>query len=149
MPIELMTLAMLASAGVSAAGSIYGGIAAKRTGELNAFSTKTESILAKAQGIQQANMRNTAFKEAMSAADAAFYAAGRDIDPSVEAFKRKEQKVFGEDISDLNLMTRLNELKLRQQGATERRVGKEAFIGSLLKATATGLSAYSDYRDTR
>jgi hypothetical protein len=85
----------------------------------------------------------------MSAADAAFYAAGRDIDPSVEAFKRKEQKVFGEDISDLNLMTRLNELKLKQQGATERRVGKEAFIGSLLKATSTGLSAYSDYRDTR
>jgi hypothetical protein len=77
MAIELITLAMLASAGVSAAGSIYGGISAKRTGELNAFSTKTESILAKAQGVQQANMRNTAFKEAMSAADAIFYAAGR------------------------------------------------------------------------
>ena len=148
MAIELITLAMLASAGVSAAGSIYGGISAKRTGVLNAFSTKTESILAKAQGVQQANMRNTAFKEAMSAADAIFYAAGRDIDPSVEAFKRKEQKVFGEDISDLNLMTRLSELKLRQQGATERRVGKEAFIGSLIKATSTGLTAYSDYKDT-
>lgn len=143
------TLMMLASAGVSAAGSIFGGISAQQTGELNAFSMKTESILAKAQGVQQANMRNTAFKEAMSAADAAFYAAGRDIDPSIEAFKAKEQKVFGEDISDLALMTRLNELKLRQQGAAERRMGREALIGSLLKATSTGLTAYSDYRDTR
>lgn len=140
----------LISAGISAIGAISAGAAAKRTSELKAFNIETESVLSRTQALQQSRIRNNELKEALATADAFFMGvAGRDIsDPSIQAFRKKEMETTGDDISDIEMMSRLNQLKFKTEALAERRRGREAYRASLFKAASTMASAYADYQDT-
>lgn len=146
---EPATMMLLASAS-QAVGTLISGISAKNTAALNAFNIKTESILARAQAIQQSTLRNDQLKEAMATADALFMGAmGRDIsDPSFQAMKRKELETTGEDISDIEMMSRLNQLKYKAEASAMKRKGRETLLASVLSAAGTAGSGYADYRDT-
>ena len=140
----------LISAGVSAMGAISVGAAAKKTSELTAFNIETESDLSRTQALQQSRIRNNEFKEALATADAFFMGvAGRDIsDRSIEAYKRKELETTGDDISDIEMMSRLNQLKFKTEAFAERRRGREFYRASLFRAATTVASGYADYQDT-
>lgn len=141
---------MAISSGVSAIGTLAAGIGAKKTAELQAFNIQTESILSRAQAIQQSRLRNEELKEAFATADAFFMGvAGRDIsDPSIQAMKRREMETTGEDISDIEMMSRLNQLKYKTEALATKRRGRQSLISSIFKAGTTAATAYYDYKDT-
>lgn len=132
-------------------GQLMAGRGAKEAAELNAFNMESESLLVKAQGVDQANRIADEFKQTMSSANAFFMgAAGRDVsDPSFQAYKKREMYVLGKDISDISMMTTLNQLKLKQQQADERRRGREAMTQSYLGAGRTLLKFGMDYQDLK
>lgn len=140
---------MAIAGGVSAAGTLAGGIGAKKTGELQTFNIETESILSRTQALQQSRLRNDQLKEALASAETFFMGvAGRDIsDPSIQAMKRKEMETTGEDISDIEMMSRLNQLKYKTEGLAAKGRGRDSLIASIIKAGSTAASTYYDYKD--
>lgn len=145
-PITLAT-ALLISTGVSVAGTIAGGIGARREGELTAFNVETDKKLNQAQAAQAAQARREEYDLATASNIAAFSAAGRDIgqDRSVEAFLRKQEEIVGRDIGRMQTQTRQEDLRSMQIAAGERRKGRQALVASLFDAAATGARGYSAY----
>ncbi len=148
---EPMTMMLVASSILKAGSSIFGGISQRKINELNAFNIETESVMVKAQGAEQANMRHQQFKESISASNALFAGAfGRDSsDMSVKAFMEKERKTVGQDVKSINVMTRLNELKLKVDAAGERRAGRQAQTAGFINGATSLLSGYNAYADTK
>jgi len=139
---------MAIAGGVQTVGTILGGIGAQKTAQLRSFDIKTESILSRTQALQQSRIRNDQTKEALSVVQGVFAAAGRDEDGSTKAFREKELEVSGEDISDIEVMSFLNQLKYKGDAAATRRKGRESLFASILKAGSTAASTYSDFKDT-
>lgn len=143
---EPMTMMAIAG-GISAFGSIIGGISAERTSRLNAFNTKTESIIARAQAIEQTNLRNEELQEALSVSNALFMGAyGRD-DRSMEAFQKREKRVSAEDVSSIEMMSYLNQLKAKGEAAGIKRKGRESLFAGIIEGASTGLQTYASYTD--
>jgi len=142
-PVTIMAIA----GGVQTVGTILGGIGAQKASQLKSFDIKTESILSRTQALQQSRIRNNQTKEALSVVQGVFAAAGRDVDPSTKAFRKKELEVSGEDISDIEVMSFLNQLKYKSDAAATRRKGRESLFASILKAGSTAASTYSDFKD--
>lgn len=141
---------MLIATAVSAAGQLAAGAGARQSAQLNAYNIETQSILNKAQAIEESNIRYEDFRSAMSSANAFLTgASGRDVDPSVIAFQKKEQSVMGKDISSIASMARMKELKYRQESLAELSAGRAAMASAAIGATSSLLSAYADYRDAR
>jgi hypothetical protein len=145
------TIMMFASAGLGAFGQIMGGKNQKFAAEMDAYNAETEAILVRAQGIEQGNLLAEEFKETMSSANALFMGAmGRDLsDRSLEAYKNKEMYTLGKDIDNTSLMSSLEELKLKQQAASDRLRGKNAMMSATIGATRTLLKAGLDYGDVK
>jgi hypothetical protein len=145
------TLALMAgSTALGIGGQIIGARGQKDAAELNAFNIETESLLVKAQGLDQGNRLRQSFKETMASAEAIFAAFGRDAsDPSVQAYKKKEMYTLGKDISDISMMTTLNQLKLKQQASDERLRGKQAMTAGYLGAGRSLLKFGMDYQDLK
>ena len=141
--------ALLISGGLQAAGMLTGGIAAKNTAKLNAFNIETESVMQKAEGVQQSNLRQLQFEDEMSTANAFFSAAGRDVDRSVQAYMDKRKEVAGSDVGDIATMGNLARLTKMMEAQSTRRAGQEQFIGSLLRAGSTAANTYFDWKDTQ
>ena len=138
---------MAIAGGVQTAGTVLGGIGGQKTAQLKSFDIKTESILSRTQALQQSRIRDDQTKEALSVVQGVFAAAGRDVDGSTEAFRKKEIDVSGEDISNIEVMSFLNQLKYKGDAAATRRKGRESLFASILKAGSTAASTYSDYKD--
>jgi len=129
--------------------AIEEGKAEKETRDLNSFNIKTDAVMSRAQAMQQTNLRFKEFKEAMAVSDTFFGAvSGRIEDASVRAFKSAELETTGEDISDVELMSRLNQLKLESEAITERRLGKDALRAGYTRAAMIGLQTAIDISDT-
>jgi hypothetical protein len=146
-----ITLALMAgSTLLSVGGQIIAGKGAKDAAALNAYNIETESLLVKAQGVDQGNRIRESFKETMASANATFAAFGRDVsDPSAQAYRKKEMYTLGKDISDISMMTTLNQLKLKQQAIDERIRGKEAMTRAYLGSAKTLLKFGMDYQDLK
>jgi len=142
---------MAIATGAQAVGTLIGGIAAKRTADLQAFNIKTESILSRAQAMQQTRLRYNELKEALSAADTFFMGvANRDIsDASIRAMKEKDIEVSSEDISDIEAMSRLTQLKYRTEALATRRKGRESLLASIITAGSTAAQGYQDFTDAQ
>lgn len=146
-----ITLALMAgSTLLGVGGQLIAGKGAKDAAELNAYNIETESVLVRAQGLDQGNRLRESFKETMASSEAIFAAFGRDVsDPSMQAYKKKEMYILGKDISDVSMMTTLNQLKLKQQAVDERIRGKQAMTAAYLGAAKTLIKFGSDYQDLK
>ena len=138
---------MLAAAGVQAAGQIAGGIGAKKSADLNAFSTETESIMMQVEAGQRAAARMEEYKMASSTNTAIFAAQGRDIgaDRSVKAFMDRQREIAGRDIGRMATQSNMERLQMQQKAAAIRSEGRAALASSLISATSGLLSAGSKY----
>lgn len=141
---------MLISAGISAIGSIMGGIGAKQTAELNAFNMKTESIMNEGIAIQRANARKEEY-DLLTSANIAALGVTRDIgaDRSVKAILEADKERLGRDISTIETQRRLGVLQAQQAAAGERRRGQQALISSLFDAAGTMAEAAYKYGQVR
>ena len=141
------TMLMAIGQGVSAVGTLLGGIGAQRQAQLDAFNVGTEAILARTQAIQQTLRRNEQLKEAIDSFDAYYMSVlGREETADIRAFERKEEETTGDDISDIEMMDRLNQLKYKGEAAGIRRKGHESLISAVIQAGSTALGAYADYK---
>jgi len=140
---------MLAIAGgLKAAGQLFGAIGQSQYAELKAFNLGTEKILAKAQGIQSARLRNEAFKEAKAINDTIFLSGSDKLTTSQEAFYKGQKEKTGDDVSNINLMTFMNQLKYTQEIQSEKTRARTTLLADVLAAGSSGLQAYADYKDT-
>ena len=138
---------MLASSGVSAAGSLMGGMAQKNAAELNAFNIKTEKELGKAQALQQHNDRLEVYRSNLSSNIASFAAQGRDVaaDRSVGAFLDRQQEIATDDTARSDFMAMMEGYKLDSQAAAVRAEGRAALTSGVMGAFTTlagGLNQY-------
>jgi len=141
----------LVASGVSAAGRLSAGIAAREEAKLNAFQMETQKKENKVAAFQQARARREEYDLATSANIAAFAAQGRDIgaDRSVEAFLERQREVVGEDIGRIARQVRSENLRADMMAMAERRRGRNAFYSSLFSAVGTMGQGIAEYGRTR
>lgn len=139
----------LASGAMSIIGQISAAKAREEEGKLRAFNLGTEKVLAKAQGIQSARLRNEAFKEAKAINDTIFLSRSDEITTSQEAFYRGQKEKTGEDVSNINLMTFMNQLKYTQEISAEKRKARTSLLAGVLSAGTTAFDTYSKYQDVK
>lgn len=141
----------LVASGVSAAGRLSAGIAAREEAKLNAFQMETQKKENKVAAFQQARARREEYDLATSANIAAFAAQGRDIgaDRSVEAFLERQKEIVGEDIGRIARQVRSENLRADMMAMAERRRGRNAFYSSLFSAVGTMGQGIAEYGRTR
>ena len=142
---------MLGSQGVSALGSIMGGMAQKKAAELNAFNIETEKELGKAQALQRHNDRLEIYRSNLSSNIASFAAQGRDVgaDRSVGAFLDRQQEIATDDTARSDFMAMMEGYKADSQAAavrTEGRAARNAGIISAFTTLAGGLNEYNQVK---
>lgn len=145
---EPATAYLLATA-ASAVGSVIGGISGAAVKRLEAFGVETERKLAKAQATQATISLRSEMKSALKSADALYSAFGRDIgdeDRSRAAKRKADYEVVGDDMSDIAMMARINDIALRQRKAATIRQGKDKLVSSLLQAATTAGTGYHEYK---
>jgi hypothetical protein len=142
---------MLAAAGVQAGGSVLGGIGAKQSADLNAFSTKTESIMMQVEASQRAAARMEEYKLASATNTATFAAQGRDIsaDQSVRAFMERQREIVNQDTSRMATQSNTQRIQMAQKAAAIRSEGRSAMASSLISATSGLLSAGYKYSQVK
>ncbi len=138
---------MLGSQGVSALGSIMGGMAQKSAAELNAFNIETEKELGKAQALQQHNNRLEVYRSNLSSNIASFAAQGRDVgaDRSVAAFLDRQQEIATDDTANSDFMAMMQGMKADSQAAAVRAEGRAALSAGIINGFTTlagGLNQY-------
>ena len=132
--------------GISAVGTILGGIGAKKESELNAFNLGTEKVLNSARADEMALARKQEY-ELATATNIATQSKGTDLSSrSVEAFLKAQKEMFGKDIKSIQNNTFRENLKITAQQAGERRRGKTALISSLFSAGTTAAETYVGYQ---
>lgn len=134
-----ITLLMLGGTAISAAGQIYGGMAAKSASELNAYQMETDKKFNQAQAMQAAQARREEYDLATASNIASFAAAGRDIaqDRSVEAFLKRQEEILGKDLGRIQNQTNWEDVKSDMAAMAERRRGRNALTASLFQAAGT------------
>ena len=139
----------LASGAFSIIGQLGAAQARAEEAKLRAFNLETEKIMAKAQGIQSARLRNEAFKEAKAINDTLFLSRSDELTTSQEAFYRKQKEKTGEDVSNINLMTFMNQLKYTQEVSAEKRKVRPSLLAGVLSAGTAAFDTYSKYQDVK
>ena len=130
---------ILGLSAVSAAGTIYGGVAGEKSSELNAYQMETDKKFNQAQAMQAAQARREEYDLATASNIASFAAAGRDIaqDRSVEAFLKRQEEILGKDLSRIQNQTNWEDVKSDMAAMAERRRGRNALTASLFQAAGT------------
>jgi len=136
----------LVSQGISAAGTIMGGIGAQQEARLNAFNTETEKVQNKTQAEQAALARRQEYDLATQSNIAAFSAMGRDEDRSVEAFLKRQKEIFGQDVGRVDRQTYMEGLAFNMKAMNERRRGRNALMSSIFDAASIGASTITGYK---
>ena len=132
----------LIGTGIQAAGTVMGGIGAKKTADLNAFNMETEKVLNKTRAMEIAQARRDEYDMA-TASNIAVQTKFNDITSrSVQAFLEKQRETMGKDQRAIANNTFREGLKITQQAAAERRRGREALASSLLNAATTVTEGY-------
>ena len=141
----------LASAAVSAGGSLLGGIGAKKSADLDAYNIKTQQILGESEAIDQSNRRMEEYKYNLSSNIANFFAAGRDVgsDRSVKAFLDRQKEVAMEDVATSERMKFLESGRMKAEAASVRTEGKARMASATINAFTTmagGLYQYNQIK---
>ena len=141
----------LLAAGVSAGGSILGGIAANNAAKLNAFNIQTEKTVGEAEALQRHNDRLDLYRSNLSANIASLASQGRDIgsDMSVTAFLENQKDIATTDTARSDFMASMQGMSLDAQAAAVRSEGKAQLASGIIGALGTMASGLGDYQDTK
>ena len=131
-------------------GFLISGIAAKNQARLDAFNIGTEEVMLKADGLRQSRLVMEQFEDIMKSNLAyAMSVQNRKITPDLQAAFRSDEEKTEAAISDIDFMTYINQLGLKQEAAATKRKGMDQFRASLFSAGQTGIETYYDYQDTK
>ena len=111
---------------------------AERRAALGVFDARqkvNELFLAKAQAISESNRRLEDMERAENQNIAKFSSMGRG-DRSVEAFLKKNRKIVGEDLEDLERRSGLTSAKFALGASLDYKYGQSASAGIRAEATA-------------
>lgn len=141
----------LLAAGVSAGGSILGGIAANNAAKLNAFNIQTEKAVGEAQALQRHNDRLDLYRSNLSANIASLASQGRDIgsDMSVTAFLENQKDIATTDTARSDFMASMQGMSLDAKAAAVRSEGKAQLASGIIGALGTMASGLGNYQDTK
>ena len=147
----MLPFLMLASQGVSAAGSLMGGMAQKNAAELNAFNIETEKELGKAQALQRHNDRLEVYRSNLSSNIASFAAQGRDVgaDRSVAAFLDRQQEIATDDTANSDFMAMMQGMKADSQAAAVRAEGRAALSAGIINGFTTLAGGLNEYMQVK
>lgn len=135
------------SKGISAVGSIFGGVARQEESKLTEFNIDTEKTFNEARAIETVNARRREYDLATESNIATFYKGGdATASRSVEAFLKASKGTFAEDASSVANQTFRENLKLELARLTERRRGQNALISSFFDAASTAAEGYVGYK---
>ena len=142
---------MLASAAVSAGGSILGGIGAKKSADLNAFNIETEKVMGEAEAAQRNNDRMELYRSNLSANIASFAAQGRDVgsDRSVAAFLERQKEIATSDTARSDFMAMMQGLKLQSEAGAVRSEGRASMAAGFIDGFTTiagGINRYNQVK---
>ena len=146
-----ITIAMLASTGLSAFGKLMGGGAANEAAKLDAFNIETDRELGKAQAISNSNNRLEVYRQNMSTNIASFAASGRDVgsDRSVSAFMQRQKEIVGKDLKANATMALMEANKATAQANAVRSEGKAAKQSATIGALTSIASGAFQYYDVK
>ena len=139
----------LIAAGIGAVGQIAAGQAQKQASELNAFQIETDKEMNKVQALQASRARREEYDLATSTNVAAFSAAGREDNRSVEAYLEKQKEVIAQDVGRIDQQTRFENMKASMAAMAERRRGRNALSAAMFSAVGTASEGIYRYQTTR
>jgi len=146
---EPTTMFLIAGA-VQGGLGIFQGLGARAESELDAFNLGTEKSLARTEAMQQTRFRDDSLREALAASDSFFLGvAGREETADIRAMREFEIEKSGDDISNIELMSRMNSLKYDQEIMGVKRKGRESLLASVITAATDVGMAYASYKDVR
>ena len=130
-----ITMAIFASSAVSAYGSVRAGKAAKQEAQFNAAQMERDMELGRIEATQNATAMAQDYAQSVSANDAFFAFAGRDVtDRSVRAFMERQEEIYSTDISRLASDTNMRAQSVAAMAGAERQRGRNALTAGYLGA---------------
>ena len=130
-----ITMAIFASSAVSAYGSVRAGKAAKQEAQFNAAQMERDMELGRIEATQNATAMAQDYAQSVSANDAFFAFAGRDVtDRSVRAFMERQEEIYSTDIARLASDTNMRAQSVAAMAGAERQRGRNALTAGYLGA---------------
>ena len=130
-----VTMAIFASSAVSAYGSVRAGKAAKQEAQFNAAQMERDMELGRIEATQNATAMAQDYAQSVSANDAFFAFAGRDVtDRSVRAFMERQEEIYSTDIARLASDTNMRAQSVAAMAGAERQRGRNALTAGYLGA---------------
>ena len=157
---SFVTAAIVIGTGISAYSSIRAGKEAKKEAQFNAAQMERDMELGRIEATQNATAMAQDYAMSVSANDAFFAFAGRDVtDRSVRAFMERQEEIYSTDISRLASDTNMRAQSVAAMAGAERQRGRNALTAGYLGAaqsiaggiyqagtTAAPTTAISSYR---
>ncbi|MBC42971.1 MAG: hypothetical protein CML19_12165 [Pusillimonas sp.] len=130
--------AIVAGTAISAYGSVKAGKAAKQEANFNAAQMERDMELGRIEATQNATAMSQDYAQSVSANDAFFAFAGRDVtDRSVRAFMDRQEEIYNTDIARLASDTNMRAQSVAAMAGAERQRGRNALTAGYLGAAQT------------
>jgi len=127
--------AIVVGTGISAYSSIKAGKAAKKEANFNAAQMERDMELGRIEATQNATAMAQDYAQSVSANDAFFAFAGRDVtDRSVRAFMERQEEIYSTDIARLASDTNMRAQSVAAMAGAERQRGRNALTAGYLGA---------------
>ena len=127
--------AIVASTAISAYSSVKAGKAAKQEANFNAAQMERDMELGRIEATQNATAMAQDYAMSVSANDAFFAFAGRDVtDRSVRAFMERQEEIYSTDIARLASDTNMRAQSVAAMAGAERQRGRNALTAGYLGA---------------
>ena len=132
---SFVTAAIVIGTGISAYSSVRAGKAAKQEAQFNAAQMERDMELGRIEATQNATAMAQDYAQSVSANDAFFAFAGRDVtDRSVRAFMERQEEIYSTDIARLASDTNMRAQSVAAMAGAERQRGRNALTAGYLGA---------------
>ena len=132
---SFVTAAIVIGTGISAYSSVRAGKAAKQEAQFNAAQMERDMELGRIEATQNATAMAQDYAMSVSANDAFFAFAGRDVtDRSVRAFMERQEEIYSTDIARLASDTNMRAQSVAAMAGAERQRGRNALTAGYLGA---------------
>jgi hypothetical protein len=132
---SFVTAAIVIGTGISAYSSVRAGKEAKKEAQFNAAQMERDMELGRIEATQNATAMAQDYAQSVSANDAFFAFAGRDVtDRSVRAFMERQEEIYSTDISRLASDTNMRAQSVAAMAGAERQRGRNALTAGYLGA---------------
>jgi len=132
---SFVTAAIVIGTGISAYSSVRAGKEAKKEAQFNAAQMERDMELGRIEATQNATAMAQDYAQSVSANDAFFAFAGRDVtDRSVRAFMERQEEIYSTDIARLASDTNMRAQSVAAMAGAERQRGRNALTAGYLGA---------------